>query len=116
MRRWWLAISPGLRFTRVLLMSDAGKRVLQARLPYIPEHPLAVQRLGEALTLWCGTPVHVVLAVDGLGACCITYHTHHWRTALELLTHLPLYKVEFAEAFQSDADMHRQLKALMARR
>jgi hypothetical protein len=105
MRRWWLAIAPGLRFTRVVLMNAAGKSVLQARLPHGPEHPLAVQRLSEALSLWCGEAVHVVLAVDGLGCLCATSHTRHWQAALELLTSPSVYKIEFAEAFQSDADM-----------
>lgn len=115
MRRWWLAIAPGLRFTRVVLMNEVGKSVLRARLPCGPEHPLAVQRLSEALSLWCGDPIHVVLAADGPASLCAAGHTRRWQAALEPLTSPPLYKLEFAEAFHSYADMHRQLRARMAR-
>jgi hypothetical protein len=115
MRQWWLAIAPGLGFTRVELMSDAGKSVLRARLPHGPEHPLAVQRLAEALSLWFGEMVHIVLAVDGVESRCATGHTLRWQGALEQLTRPPLYKIEFAQQFESDADMHRQLKARIGR-
>jgi hypothetical protein len=114
MRRLWLAMAPRPQFTRVMLMNESGKSLLRAHLPFSPENPLAVQRLSEALTLWHGNRVHVVLAVDAL-ADFYTTHLSDWQAALELLTGAALYKLELLDAFQSDADMHRQLKAAIAR-
>jgi hypothetical protein len=111
MRRWWLAIAPGPRFTRVVLMNEAGKSVLRGRLPHGPKHPEAVQRLSEALGMWCGGTVHVVLAVDGQGAFCFT---RRWLAAFDQLTRPPAYKIEFAKALLADrtdfADVKRCLK------
>jgi hypothetical protein len=116
MRRWWLAIAPGPRFTRVVLMNEVGKSVLLARLPHGPKHPQAVQRLSEALGLWCGGMVHVVLAVDGPGAFCFT---PQWLAALDQLTGPAPYKIEFAKALLADrtdfADVQRRLRAQMRR-
>jgi hypothetical protein len=112
MRQWWLAIAPGPRFTRAMLMSEAGKCVLRARLPYGPGHPLAVQRLREALSLWRGGLVHVVLAVEEKDVFCAT--PPPWQAALEVLTPPCLYKIVFAESLRSDSDMRRQLKAWLA--
>jgi hypothetical protein len=111
MRRWWLAIAPGPRYTRVVLMSEKGKVRLRARLPHGPRHPQALQRLSEALALWCG-PVHVVLAVDGPGAFCIT---RRWFAVFDQLTRDPLYKIEWAKPSLEDradfGDLERRLRA-----
>jgi hypothetical protein len=97
-------------------MNDAGQSVLQGRLPHGPKYPEAVQRLSEALGLWCGSPIHVVLAVEGPGAFCVT---NRWLAAFEHLTRHPLYKIEFGKALLADredfADLQRRLKARIAR-
>lgn len=111
MRQWWLEIAPGPRWTRVVLMSDTGKIRLRARLPHGPRYPEALKSLIEALGLWCGGLVHVVLAVDGPGAFCAT---RRWTKAFEHLTRLPHYKIEFCKAPLEDradfADIQRQLR------
>jgi hypothetical protein len=116
MRGWWLAIAPGPRLTRVVLMNDAGKSVLRARLPHGPMHPAAVGRLSDALGLWCGGVVHVVLAVEGPGAFCAT---EEWLATFDQLSRVPLYKIEFAKPLCADredfADIRRRLKARIAR-
>jgi hypothetical protein len=111
MSQWWLAIASSLQFTRVQLMSEAGKSVLRTRLPQGPQHPQTVPFLAEALSPRCVEPLHVVLAVDGPGSLCAACCTHRWQAALDLLTRLPLYKIEYRQAFPSDADMCRQVKA-----
>lgn len=115
MRRWWLAITPDLRLTRVLLIHEAVKSVLGARLPQGPQHPQAVQSLIETLSLWHRKSLHVVLAVDSQGSSCAARSAHRWRAALELLTGLPLYRIEYSQEIQSDALMHRQLEARLPR-
>jgi hypothetical protein len=116
MRQWWLAIAPGPRLTRVVLMNDAGESVLRGCLPHGPMHPAAVQRLSDALGLWCGGIVHVVLAVDGPGAFCAT---DEWLTAFDQLTRAPLYKIEFDKPLSADRedfrDIYRRLKARITR-
>jgi hypothetical protein len=116
MRRWWLAIAPGPRLTRVVLMNDAGESVLQGRLPHGPRYPEALQRLSEALWLWCGGALHVVLAADSPDAFCAT---EEWLAAFEQLTRPCLYKIEFAKPLLADredfADIRRRLKARIAR-
>ena len=51
--------------TRVLVQDHSGDRLL-ARLPPLPaaSHPRALASLLEALALWCGTALPVVLYVD----------------------------------------------------
>jgi hypothetical protein len=51
--------------TRILVQDASGDRLL-ARLPSLPcvSHPRALPCLIEALALWCGTKVPVVLYVD----------------------------------------------------
>lgn len=51
--------------TRILVQDSSGDLLL-ARLPSLPcvSHPRALPSLLEALALWCGTKVTVVLYVD----------------------------------------------------
>ena len=51
--------------TRILVQDASGDRLL-ARLPSLScaAHPRALPFLVEALALWCGAKVHVVLYVD----------------------------------------------------
>jgi hypothetical protein len=113
-----MAVTPGPLRTRVVVMDEAGKSVLLARLPHGPRHPQALQRLSEALAMWCGRPLHVVLAVDGPEAFCVT---RRWFAAFEHLTRRPLYEVEFVEALPPPqdearfADVRQMLRARIAR-
>ena len=67
MQRMWMAITPGPLLTRVVVMDGACQTLLQARLPHGPRHPQALQRLCEAMALWCGQEVHVVLGCGRAG-------------------------------------------------
>ena len=118
MQRWWMAVTPGPLRTRVVVMNESGRSVLEARLPHGPRHPQALQRISEALALWGGRPVHVVLAVDGPDAFCVT---RRWFATFEHLTRRPLVEVEFVAALAQPedegrfADVRQMLKARMAR-
>jgi len=57
--------------------------------------------LSEALALWCGGPLRVVLAVDGPEAFCIT---RRWFATFEHLTRPPLYEIEFVQALPPPED------------
>jgi len=98
-------------------MSEKGKIRLRARLPHGPHHPEAVQRLSEALSLWCGVHIHVVLAVDGPDAFCAT---RRWLAVFDHLTRDRIYKIEWAKAILEDrmdfADVLRRLRARMPRK
>jgi hypothetical protein len=113
-----MAITPGALRTRVVMMNDAGKTLLVARLPHGPREAQALQRLSEALALWCGQPVHVVLAVVGPEACCAT---RRWLATFEHLTRGALYQIEFIQALPPCADearfgdVRQMLRARMAR-
>jgi len=117
-QRLWMAVTPGPLRTRVVMMNEVGKSVLVARLPHGPRHPQALQRLSEALGLWCGVPVRVVLAVDGPEAFCIT---RRWFATFDQLTRRPLHEIEFVEALAPPqdearfADVRRMLRARMSR-
>jgi hypothetical protein len=116
-RGLWMAVTPGPLRTRVVVMNEAGKSVVLARLPHGPSHPQALQRLSEALAMWCGRPVRVVLAVDGPEAFCIT---RRWFATFEHLTRRALYEIEFAQALPPPeeegrfADVRQMLLARMA--
>jgi hypothetical protein len=117
--RLWMAITPGALRTRVVVMNEAGKSVVLARLPHGPSHPQALKRLSEALALWCGGSVRVVLAVQGPEAFCIT---RRWFATFEHLRRprQPLVQIEFAAALPAPdeagfADVRRMLRARMAR-
>ncbi len=58
-------ITAEVRQTRVLVQDESGDRLV-ARLPALisAAHPRALATLLEALALWCGKPVPVVLCVD----------------------------------------------------
>jgi hypothetical protein len=112
-----MAITPGALRTRVVVMNEAGKNVVLARLPHAPSHPHALERLSEALALWCGRPVRVVLAVEGPEAFC---STRRWLATFEYLTRRRLVEIEFAEALPPPdegefADVRRMLLSRMAR-
>jgi hypothetical protein len=117
-QRLWMAVTPGPLRTRVVVMNEVGKSVLVARLPHGPRHSQALQRLSEALGLWCGVPVRVVLAVNGPEAFCIT---RRWFATFDQLTRRPLYEIEFVEALPPPedearfADVRQMLRARMAR-
>ena len=115
--RLWMAVTPGALRTRVVVMNEAGKSVVLARLPHGPSHPQALNRLSEALALWCGGPVRVVLAVEGPEAFCIT---RQWFATFDHLTGRPLVEIEFAEGLPPPdeggfADVRRMLLSRMAR-
>jgi hypothetical protein len=116
--RLWMGITPGALRTRVVVMNEAGKSVVLARLPHGPSHPQALERLSEALAPWCGGSVRGVLAVEGPEAFCIT---RRWFATFEHLTRRPLVEIEFAEALSQPqdeggfADVRRLLLARMAR-
>ena len=114
--RLWMAVSPGALRTRVLVMNAAGKSVVLARLPHGPACPQALERLNEALALWCGEPVRVVLAVGGQEGFCMT---RRWLATLDDLRRWPLFGIEFADALPPPAeggfaDVRRMLLARMA--
>jgi len=115
--RLWMAITPGGLRTRLVVMNEAGKTVVLARLPHGPSHPQALERLSEALALWCGRPVRVVLAVAGPEAFC---STRRWFAAFDYLTRRPLVEIEFADAIPVPveggfADVRRVLLQRMGR-
>jgi hypothetical protein len=115
--RLWMAITPGGLRTRVVVVNEAGKSVVLARLAHGPAHPQALERLSEALALWCGRPVRVVLAVAGPEAFC---STRRWFATFDYLTRRPLVEIEFAEALPAPveggfADVRRVLLKRMAR-
>jgi hypothetical protein len=115
--RLWMAITPGALRTRVVVVNEVGKNEVLARLPPSPAYPHAVERLSEALALWCGRPVRVVLAVQGPEAFC---STRRWLATFEYLTRRPLVEIEIAEALQPPAaggfaEVRRMLLARMAR-
>ncbi len=118
MRRLWMAITPGPMLTRIVVMDGACQTMLQARMPHGPAHAQALQRLCEAMALWCGHEVHVVLAVDGPGAFCAT---PAWLETFEQLTRRALYEVEFVDALAPPedegcfADVRQLLRCRMAR-
>lgn len=99
-------------------MEGAGETLLEARLPHGPGDPQALQRLCEAMALWCGQTVHAVLAVDGPGAFCAS---RAWLDTFEQLTRRALYEVEFVAALGPGADewyfadVHRLLAARLVR-
>ena len=115
--RLWMAVTPGPLRTRVVVMNEAGRSVVLARLPHGPSHPQALERLGEALALWCGGSMRVVLAVEGPEAFCMT---RRWFATFEHLTDPPLVQIEFAEGLSPPdeggfADVRGMLLARMAR-
>lgn len=118
MQRVWMAVTPGPLVTRMVVMEGTGERVLEARLPHGPGHPQALQRMCEALALWCGRPLHVVLAVDGADAFCAT---RPWLDTFEQLTRRARYEIEFVDALAAPedegcfADVWSLLSARMAR-
>jgi len=118
MQRLWMAVTPGPLVTRVVVMDGARESLLEACLPHGPQHPQALQRLCEALALWFGQPLHVVLAVDGAGAFCAT---RPWLETFEQLTHRALYEIEFVEGLAAPedeggfADVRELLRARMTR-
>ncbi len=117
-QRLWLAITPGALRTRVVMMNSAGKNLLVASLPHGPREVQALERLSEALALWCGHPLHVVLAVVGPDAFCAT---RRWLATFEHLTRRALYEIEFVEALPPPddesrfGDVRQMLRARMAR-
>ena len=84
-----LGIVPGSLATRVLL-ADGPTTWLTARLPHGPRHPRAVTTLAEALALWSGRPLRVVIAAEGRGAFCATTP---WLDTFEVLTRPALVAV-----------------------
>jgi predicted NBD/HSP70 family sugar kinase len=116
--RLWMAVTPGAQRTRVVVVNEAGKNVVLARLPHDPSHPQALERLSEALALWCGRSVRVVLAVEGPEAFC---STRRWLATFEHLTGRRLVEIEFADALplppdeEGFADVRRILLLRMAR-
>lgn len=117
-RELWMAITPGALRTRVVLMDSTGKSLLTARLPHGPRDVQAIQRLSEALALWCGRPLHVVLAVVGADGFCAT---RRWLATFEHLTRAAPYQIEFVEAFSPAdeagfRDVRQMLRARMRRR
>lgn len=117
-QRLWLAITPGALRTRIVMMNSAGKNLLVASLPQGPRQVQAIERLSEALALWCGRPLHVVLAVDGPDAFCAT---RRWLATFEHLTRRAPYEIEFVEALPPPedesrfSDVRQMLRARMAR-
>lgn len=47
-----------------LLVAEAQRDLLKARLDLPPRHPRALLTLLEGLSLWCGEPLRVALSVD----------------------------------------------------
>jgi hypothetical protein len=114
MKQWWLAIMPGPRSTRVVLMNGAVQSVLRARLPYGPRHPLGPRHLCEALELWCDGTFNVVLAVVGSDK---FYATQVWCEAFSCLARPRNFLIELVEppARADFASIERQLRALVRR-
>jgi hypothetical protein len=92
MKQWWLAIVPGQRSTRVVLMNEAGHSVLQGRLPFAPTYPEAPRHLCEALALWCEGEFTLVLAAIGREK---FYATQVWSEALTCLCRPPNCQIYF---------------------
>jgi hypothetical protein len=114
MQHWWLEIAPGRRWTRAVLMNEAGQCVLQGRLPYRPQYPEAPRHLCEALALWCceGT-FTLVLAVVGVRF----FATQAWSEAFSLLCRPPRCEIQLVERpRRADfANIERQLRAIVRR-
>lgn len=77
--------------TRVLVQDETGDRML-AQLPPLSSvrHPRALPTLLEALALWCGQAVHVVLSVDEL----FDWQRHGLSDALDFGTETLFYSIE----------------------
>jgi hypothetical protein len=114
MKQWWLAIVPGPRATRVVLMNGAGQSVLRGRLPYAPWHPEAPRHLCETLALWCEGAFTLVLAVVGSDK---FYATKAWCEAFASLARPPncLILLESRPKRADFAGIERQLRARMRR-
>lgn len=86
----WMGVWPGLQVTRILIQ-DAPRTVLRARLPDPPEHPRALETLAEGIALWCGRPVYVALGVAVEESICASVG---WHETVDVLTRTPLVTIE----------------------
>jgi len=87
-----MGIVPHPEYIRVLLLDDEGIALLKARLPQDPRHPRALKSLCEALALWCGRPIHAVVAADKPGAWCAT---RPWLDTFDEIARNPLCQIDF---------------------
>jgi len=83
MRSLWMGIMPRTDCTRIVVQDGWAPILLKARLPHTPEHPQALEMLGESIALWCGRGVCAALVVDGPGSFSAT---QRWQDTVELLT------------------------------
>ncbi len=70
MSKLTMGLMPGPFGTRVLLVGQGSRTLLKAVLPWEPNDPRAPRRLGEALSLWCGTKVSAALCADDAEILC----------------------------------------------
>ena len=86
----WMGVRPGPDVTRILIQ-EARRTVLKARLPDVPQHPRALETLAEGIALWCGRPLYVALGVAAEDALCAS---PHWHATVDVLTRTPLVTIE----------------------
>jgi len=86
----WMGVRPGPQVTRILIQ-EAPRTVLKARLPDPPEHPRALETLAEGIALWCGRPVFVALGVAAEDSICASVG---WHETVDVLTRTPLVTIE----------------------
>lgn len=104
MRHLWMGIVPDPMDTRVLVLDGPDDTLLQARLPHGPQHPRAVEALAEAIALWAGRPVRVVLAAHGPGSFCAT---RPWLDTFDEITRSALYEIHFVTDPVAPREPHR---------
>jgi hypothetical protein len=86
----WMGVRPGPEVTRVLVQ-DAGRAILKARLPDPPQHPRALETLAEGIALWHGRPLYGALGVAAEDAWCVS---PGWHCTVEGLTRTPLVMID----------------------
>jgi hypothetical protein len=75
----WAAIETDGTHVCLLLSVPMAGTSLKARLPAEPAHDRAVLMLMEALALWYGRPLHVVIDADGSD---VSRHPERWALLL----------------------------------
>jgi hypothetical protein len=90
-----MGIRPGLEVTRIVVRDGWAPILLKGCLPHSPKDPGAVERLCEAVALWCGRRVCAALVVDGPDTFC---GTKPWHDTVERLRNHPLFEVHLVSS------------------
>jgi hypothetical protein len=109
MRSIWMGISPDGTTTRVLACDGPESTLLKAKLPDAPHHPRALATLCEAVSLWCGRPVHAAFVADGQGL--LNEHSR-WSDTVEQLSGSALFRVEFVPRARRPRDRGERIDGM----